>query len=243
MMQYAVTGQPAAPMPDRISAWALYDVFSVKYGEQIFLAAVSDAQWITFCDALGYADLQADPQLATNNDRVRARPTLLPTLRQRLAAHSTAELTAIFERNGLLFAPILRPEQLFDDPHLNAAGGLADITLPDGERAGQTARTTLFPLRMDGPAAGHAPAAPGAGPAHRRTHGGLGYTGVQVLALQAQGGGWPDSSSCTTAHNDTRLTMAVLFALIRGVLMRLSGTGKKRSASERWGKAGGVAGA
>jgi crotonobetainyl-CoA:carnitine CoA-transferase CaiB-like acyl-CoA transferase len=150
MMQYAVTGQPAAPMPDRISAWALYDVISVKDGEQIFLAAVSDAQWITFCDALGYADLQAAPQLATNNDRVRARPTLLPTLRQRLAAHSTAELTAIFERNGLLFAPILRPEQLFDDPHLNAAGGLADITLPDGERAGQTARSTLFPLRMDG---------------------------------------------------------------------------------------------
>ncbi|HEY9207984.1 MAG TPA: CoA transferase, partial [Acidovorax sp.] len=85
MMQYAVTGQPAAPMPDRISSWALYDVFRVKDGEQIFLAAVSDAQWITFCDAMGYADLKADPQLATNNDRVRARGTMLPALRRRLA--------------------------------------------------------------------------------------------------------------------------------------------------------------
>ena len=150
MMQYAVTGQPAAPMPERISSWALYDVFSVKDGEQIFLAAVSDAQWITFCNALGFADLKADPQLATNNDRVRQRATMLPELRQRLAAYSAAELTVIFEKNGLPFAPILRPDQLFDDPHLNATGGLADITLPDGERAGQTARTTLFPLRMDG---------------------------------------------------------------------------------------------
>ena len=187
MMQYAVTGQPAAPMPERISSWALYDVFSVKDGEQIFLAAVSDAQWITFCDAMGYADLKADSQLATNNDRVRARPTLLPELRQRLAAHSAAELTAIFEKNGLPFAPILRPEQLFDDPHLNATEGLADITLPDGERAGQTARTTLFPLRMDGQRLGVRLQPPVLGQHTAELMEELGYTGEQVQALQAQG--------------------------------------------------------
>ena len=187
MMQYAVTGQPAAPMPERISSWALYDVFSVKDGEQIFLAAVSDAQWITFCDAMGYADLKADPQLATNNDRVRARPTLLPELRQRLVAHSAAELTAIFEKNGLPFAPILRPEQLFDDPHLNATGGLVDITLPDGERAGQTARTTLFPLRMDGQRLGVRLQPPVLGQHTAELMEQLGYTTAQVQALQAQG--------------------------------------------------------
>ncbi|ART52452.1 formyl-CoA transferase [Acidovorax carolinensis] len=187
MMQYAVTGQPAAPMPDRISSWALYDVFSVKDGEQIFLAAVSDAQWITFCDAMGYTDLKADPQLATNNDRVRARSTLLPELRQRLASHSAAELTAVFEHNGLPFAPILRPEQLFDDPHLNATGGLADITLPDGERAGQTARTTLFPLRMDGQRLGVRLQPPVLGQHTAELMEQLGYTSAQVQALQAQG--------------------------------------------------------
>ena len=187
MMQYAVTGQPAAPMPERISSWALYDVFSVKDGEQIFLAAVSDAQWITFCDAMGYADLKADPQLATNNDRVRARPTLLPELRQRLVAHSAAELTAIFEKNGLPFAPILRPEQLFDDPHLNATGGLVDITLPDGERAGQTARTTLFPLRMDGQRLGVRLQPPVLGQDTAELMEQLGYTTAPVQAVQAQG--------------------------------------------------------
>ena len=187
MMQYAVTGQPAAPMPERISSWALYDVFSVKDGEQIFLAAVSDAQWITFCDAMGYADFKADSQLATNNDRVRARPTLLPELRQRLVAHSAAELTATFEKNGLPFAPILRPEQLFDDPHLNATGGLVDITLPDGERAGQTARTTLFPLRMDGQRLGVRLQPPVLGQHTAELMEQLGYTTAQVQALQAQG--------------------------------------------------------
>ena len=150
MLQYAVTGQAAAPMPVRISPWAVYDVFTVRDGEQIFLAAVSDAQWLTFCDALGLDDLKQDAKYASNNDRVRERATLLPILRERLADRRASELAALLESRDLPFAPIRKPEELFDDPHLKATGGLADITLPDGERAGQTAQTTLFPFTMDG---------------------------------------------------------------------------------------------
>ena len=150
MMQYAVTGQPAAPMPERISSWGLYDVFSVKDGEQIFLAAVSDAQWRTFCTALGFEDMAADPLLQTNNDRVRARATLMPELRRRLEGLSAAHLAQVFEAHQLPFAPISRPEQLLEDPHLLATGGLADVVLSDGDLAGQTAKTTLLPIRMDG---------------------------------------------------------------------------------------------
>lgn len=150
MLQYAITGVAAAPMPDRISAWALYDVFTVKDGEQIFLAAVSDAQWKAFCKAMGFDDLLARPELATNNDRVRLRDALLADLRARLVSYTAAELAAIFEKHGLPFAPIVKPEELFDDPHLQATGGLAEIRLTDGERAGQTARAPLLPLRMTG---------------------------------------------------------------------------------------------
>ncbi len=150
MMQYAITGEPAAPMPERISAWAVYDVFTVKDGEQIFLAAVSDAQWRTFCDALGFADLKADPRYATNNDRVRLRPTLLPELRTRLAGHTAAQLARLFEDAGLPYAPIAKPEELLDDPHLTATGGLTDVRLTDGERAGQLAPAALLPFTLAG---------------------------------------------------------------------------------------------
>ena len=150
MMQFAMTGLAPAPMPARVSPWAIYDVFSVKDGEQIFLAAVSDAQWVTFCDALGFDDLKADPAFATNNQRVERRPTLLATLQARLALHSAQTLSEIFERVGLPFAPISKPEDLFDDPHLIATGGLADVRLPDGPRAGGSVKTTLFPFTMDG---------------------------------------------------------------------------------------------
>jgi crotonobetainyl-CoA:carnitine CoA-transferase CaiB-like acyl-CoA transferase len=150
MLQYAMTGQPAAPMPARISPWAVYDVFTVKDGEQIFISAVSDAQWATFCDVFDFADLKLDARYATNNDRVRERPTLMPVLRERLGRYSATELGRLMEANKLPYAPIRKPEELFDDEHLRATGGLADITLPDGERAGQTSKATLFPFTMDG---------------------------------------------------------------------------------------------
>jgi crotonobetainyl-CoA:carnitine CoA-transferase CaiB-like acyl-CoA transferase len=146
MMQFAVTGKAAAPMPDRISPWGIYDVFSVRDQAQIFLAVVGDTQWGNFCKAFGYADLLADARTRTNNDRVLARDWLLPLLRQRLAPYSSAELAAIFEQQGLPFAPITDPQHLFDDPHLQQTGGLAPLTLPDGR---QTA-VPLLPLTLGG---------------------------------------------------------------------------------------------
>jgi len=186
MLQFAMTGRHPAPMPARDNPWAVYDVFTVKDGEQIFLAAVSDAQFATFCDVLGFADLKADPRLATNNDRVKVRPALLATLRERLAPRSAAELAAIFERHGLPFAPIGKPEDLYDDPHLQATGGLADVVLPDGERAGQTVKTTLFPITLDGkrlPVRLHPPRL---GEHTQQLLAGVGYSAAEIDALRAQ---------------------------------------------------------
>jgi len=183
MLQYAMTGKPPAPMPARESPWAIYDVFTVRDGEQIFLAAVSDAQWVTFCDALGYADLKADRSLAANNDRVRARPTLLPLLRDRLASRSADELAALFERAGLPFAPIRKPEDLFDDPHLAATGGLADVRLPDGDAAGRTVRTALFPIMMEGSRLGVRSDPPRQGEHTREVLASLGYSGAEIDRL------------------------------------------------------------
>jgi len=149
MLQYAVTGAAANPMPQRISPWGIYDVFTAAGGEQIFLAVVSDTQWAIFCSAMGWSDWRDDPRLRTNNERVRARDWLLPELRARVAQRPVKELAELFERHGLPFAPIAKPHELLDDPHLRATGGLAPITLPDGERAGQTVQTVPLPFTLD----------------------------------------------------------------------------------------------
>jgi len=187
MLQFAVTGRQPAPMPARESPWAVYDVFTVAGGEQIFLAAVSDAQWQTFCDALGLADLKADPGFATNNQRVKARPRLMPALRERLAPRRATDLAAAMEAAGLPFAPIRRPEDLYDDPHLQATGGLAPMVLPDGERAGQTVGTTLLPFTMDGVRPGVRLSPPRVGQHTRETLAALGKSPAEIEALLASG--------------------------------------------------------
>ncbi|MDB5750291.1 MAG: L-carnitine dehydratase/bile acid-inducible protein [Ramlibacter sp.] len=186
MLQYAMTGKPAAPLPARDNPWAVYDVFTVKDGEQIFLAAVSDVQWQKFCDIFGFADLKAEPALATNNQRVQQRPRLLATLRERLAPHTAAELSAAMEKAGLPFAPIRRPEDLMDDEHLLATGGLADVTLPDGPKAGQSVKTTLFPITMQGCRLGVRLQPPRLGEHSRELLSAAGYSSGEIDDLRAR---------------------------------------------------------
>jgi len=190
MMQFAVTGKPAAPMPNRISAWAVYDVFSVKNGEQVFLAAVSDSQWALMCEEFNFADLRSDPRLTSNNDRVQARDWMMPLLRERFAAFDRAELSARFEKMGLPYAPITRPQDLLDDPHLLATGGLAPVTVPpDASCAGTSVqtRTALLPLTMDGERLGVRAAPPSLGEHTEVLLNELGYSPADIEALRQAG--------------------------------------------------------
>ena len=146
MAQYAVTGTPAAPMPARISAWAVYDVFDVKDGEKVFVGVVSDTQWRAFCEAFDLKDWARDGSLAGNNERVARREEIIPPLRELFATFSKDELMAKLEMTGLPFAPIQKPEDLFTDQHLTASGGLLDMTIPDG---GEIALPAM-PIAIDG---------------------------------------------------------------------------------------------
>jgi crotonobetainyl-CoA:carnitine CoA-transferase CaiB-like acyl-CoA transferase len=177
-------------MPSRISAWGLYDVFTVRDGEQIFLAAVSDTQWAILCDEFGFADLKSDGRLRSNNDRVRAREWMLPLLRERFASCTAAELAERFERVGLPYAPITKPQELFDDPHLQATGGLAPTTLPaDGSIAGRAVETqaALLPLTLDGQRLGLRRDPPALGEHTAELLRELGYEVEQIDALRKDG--------------------------------------------------------
>jgi crotonobetainyl-CoA:carnitine CoA-transferase CaiB-like acyl-CoA transferase len=190
MMQFAVTGRPAAPMPSRISAWAVYDVFDLQGGEQIFLAAVSDTQWAALCQEFDLADLKADPRLQSNNARVLARDWMMPLLREGFCAFGAAELGERFERIGLPYAPITRPQDLFDDPHLAATAGLAPVTLPaDASGAGHAVetRTPLLPLTLGGARLGLRAAPPALGQDTGALLRELGYAPAQVEQMRQDG--------------------------------------------------------
>ncbi|MEM1264327.1 MAG: CaiB/BaiF CoA-transferase family protein [Pseudomonadota bacterium] len=146
MAQYAVTGSPAKPMPVRISAWAVYDIFEAANGEKVFVGVVSDTQWRKFCEQFELDDFAVNEAFATNTGRVEARDTILPAVRSVFASMPYVDLLARLERCGLPFAPIAKPEDLFDDEHLNGSDGLVPLKVPEGEAT----KLPALPITFDG---------------------------------------------------------------------------------------------
>jgi len=182
MAQYAVTGVEARPMTERMPAWPVYDIFDTSDG-QLFVGVVTDGQWRVFCEAFGLAAFLADASLATQRQRTERRDRTIPLVAAALARYTRAELIEKCEALGLPYAPIARPIEMFDDPHLNASGGLVPVTLPDG----RVTRLPALPLSLDGerlPLRRDLPAAGEHGAEIARE---LGYDERMIARLKASG--------------------------------------------------------
>lgn len=182
MMEGLMMDKPATPMPDRVRAWAIYDNFKTADGELVFVGVVTDTQWKIFCEAFGLAELLADPALRTNPQRVEARTRILPIVTALFAKLTKQALMDQCESLGLPFAPIATPEDLFDDPHLNASGGLTPVTLLNGRKA----KVPNLPIEMDGQRFGTRLDLPRIGEHTRELLSQLGYDGKAIEDLIAQ---------------------------------------------------------
>ncbi len=183
MAQAKLTDKPVDPMPARLSAWAVYDVFDTGDDDQVFIGVVTDTQWRTFCDGFGLSDLKADPMLASNPQRVAARGTLLPELQAVFKTMTKADLLAKLETLGLPYAPITTPMDLFEDPHLLASGGLIETPMPDGKVLSLPA----LPLEFDGERPGMRLPPPAVGQDRDVVLEDLGYPADAIRALVAAG--------------------------------------------------------
>jgi crotonobetainyl-CoA:carnitine CoA-transferase CaiB-like acyl-CoA transferase len=183
MAQQAVTGRTADPMPARVSAWAIYDVFETKDDSNIFIGVVTDALWRKFCELFGLDELWSDESLRENNARVLARERLLPPIRQLVKGFTRAELIEKLEGSGLPFAPIGRPEDMFEDEHLLASGALEPTLLPDGVET----RLPGLPISLGGERPGRPATLPDPGADTDRLLADLGFDCERVQSLKASG--------------------------------------------------------
>ncbi|GAA5525432.1 acetyl-CoA:oxalate CoA-transferase [Microbulbifer aestuariivivens] len=183
MAQQAVSGEEPPPMSVRRSAWSIYDIFECAGNERVFVGVVSDTLWRAFCKEFALDDLAADPALHTNAGRVAARDTLMPRINALFAGLSKTEMMDRLDRAGIPFAPINKPADLFDDPHLNAAGGLVKITLEDGKQVSLPA----LPVEFDGQRPGVRQDLPKAGEHSVEVAQSLGLSEEQIDALIEHG--------------------------------------------------------
>lgn len=183
MSQYAITGQAPKPMGTRDVAWPVYDLFDTADGGQIFLGVVTDTQWRVFCEAFGLDALLSDPDLGTQAARRAARPRTIPLIAEALRPFTRAALVARFDALGLPYAPVVAPPELFDDPHLNASGGLVPVQVPGGPAT----KLPALPISFDGERPGLRHDLPPVGAHGAEIARDLGLSEAQIEALRAAG--------------------------------------------------------
>jgi crotonobetainyl-CoA:carnitine CoA-transferase CaiB-like acyl-CoA transferase len=181
MAQFELTGEAPPPMSVKRPAWGIYDIFDTAGGGRLFVGVVTDTQWEVFCRSFNAPDLAADPRLKSNGLRVKERAWLVPRINEILKKHTQAELTAKLEEIGLPFAPIAKPWDLLDDPHLNASGGLLETTV-----RGQAIHVPALPLDLDGQRLTKRADPPRVGEHGRALLAELGYSSSQIDALADQ---------------------------------------------------------
>jgi len=145
MAQYELTGEAPPPMSVKRPAWGVYDIFDTAGGGRLFVGVVTDTQWEIFCREFNEESLGKDERLRTNGMRVKERSWLIPRVNEITKRHSQAELAAKLEAIGMPFAPIAKPWDLLDDPHLRASGGLLETVFE-----GKTAHVPALPIELDG---------------------------------------------------------------------------------------------
>jgi len=145
MAQYELTGEAPPPMSVKRPAWGIYDIFETADAGRLFVGVVTDTQWEVFCREFDAPDLKGDARLKTNGQRVKERSWLLPALSSLIKKYNQKELAEKLEQIGLPFAPIAKPWDLLDDPHLNAHGGLMSTRV-----GAKTIKVPALPLELDG---------------------------------------------------------------------------------------------
>jgi crotonobetainyl-CoA:carnitine CoA-transferase CaiB-like acyl-CoA transferase len=134
MAYAALSEEPVPPMPVRVSTWSVYRLFETADNDQVFIGLISERHWERFCNVFQREDLLADKRLKTNNDRVRERAWFIPEIEKMIKQYSKAQIITMCDQAGICFAPIAKPEDLFDDPQLNQSQhGLLETTLPTGK--------------------------------------------------------------------------------------------------------------
>lgn len=144
MSAQMVTGKPPPPMPEKESSWAIYETYDTADDKSIFIAITSDNHWRRYCKEFKLDDLLADPSLQTNPQRAIGRARIAPVVARITTAHTFEQMAAKLEALEIPFAPLARPCDLFDDPHLNAGDSMLEIDFPKGKRG----RLPAIPLSM-----------------------------------------------------------------------------------------------
>jgi crotonobetainyl-CoA:carnitine CoA-transferase CaiB-like acyl-CoA transferase len=152
-MNYLVSGKAPGQMGNAHPNLAPYAVFDCADG-WIILATGNDAQYRRLCGILGLQAMAADPDFATNADRIANRDAMTAALTAATRTWAKADLLAACEGKGVPAGPINDLSEVFADPQVQARGLRLDMDGVPGLRTPITFATADLALGTPAPKLG-----------------------------------------------------------------------------------------
>ena len=140
------------------------------------MAITSDNHWHAFCKEFKLNDLLADQALKTNPQRAAEHDRIAPVVEGIVAKHTFAVMGKILERLKIPFAPLAKPADLFEDPHLNQGNRMVETHFQNGKRA----KLPALPLEMGDHVLGLRAQPPRKGEHSRAVLAEAGFTAAQI---------------------------------------------------------------
>jgi crotonobetainyl-CoA:carnitine CoA-transferase CaiB-like acyl-CoA transferase len=103
------------------------DVFETADGRHLALGILEESFWRNLCVALASVcpDLNA-PGYQTRAGRMREKRALNDRLRELFKSRNLADWERLFDGHDIPWAPVLRHDEVFEDPHVRHRGVVAD---------------------------------------------------------------------------------------------------------------------
>jgi len=122
------------------------DVFFTKDEKPLVIAAGTERQFTSLCEALGTLELLEDPRFSTNAERVKQREQLNALLKPAFALFTRQECLAKLGAAGVPVGSIRNMQEVFDRPQ--AKEMILEDVMPDGS-TGRRVRTVAFKLKSN----------------------------------------------------------------------------------------------
>ncbi len=115
---YFANGEPPKRLGAAHPTLVPYQAFYCEDGKLLNLAVGSERIWERFCEAIEREDLKANPNFATNADRVRNRGTLVPLLQEIFDKRPVLEWVNALNAASVPAGPVNDLADVFSDPQV-----------------------------------------------------------------------------------------------------------------------------
>jgi crotonobetainyl-CoA:carnitine CoA-transferase CaiB-like acyl-CoA transferase len=188
LMGYLGSGEVPEAQGSGTAMIVPYQAFRTADGF-VLIAAGSDALFTRLVRALGAPELASDPRFVDNPSRVANRAAIVEAVARLTADHKQADLLELLRAAGVPSAPILRMDQVMQEPQTQESGILVGAPHPRIKDY----RSVGLPIQWDGQRPGVRRVPPRLGEHDADVLTWLGYTLDDIRSLKERGvlGGAP----------------------------------------------------